>query len=133
MSWPALKRFLHYSLIGFSTFLFDLALLAALTQFGGVNPVWAAGLSFLVAVSLNYALSRHFVFSGTARGHKAGYVYFVLIAGVGLLFVTGSMYLLVTVLGFYYLAARTAIAVITGMWNYTINLFFNFKVAGIHT
>jgi putative flippase GtrA len=132
MTWPALKRFLHYSLIGLGTFLFDLALLTSLTRFGGFNPVWTAGVSFLVAVSINYALSRHYIFIGTTRGHKTGYPYFILIAGVGLLFVTGSMYVLVTRLGWYYLVARVAIAAVTGIWNYTMNLFFNFKVAGFH-
>jgi putative flippase GtrA len=132
MSWPALKRFLHYSMIGLGTFLLDLALLSLFTQFFKTNPVWTAGVTFLIAVSINYFLSRRFVFVGTTREHKSGYSYFLLITGVGLLFVTGSMYLLVTVLGIYYLVARVAIAAVTGIWNYTMNLFFNFKVADIH-
>jgi putative flippase GtrA len=133
MSWPALKRFLHYSLIGLSTFLFDLALLSTLTQLGGFNPVWVAGASFLVAVSFNYFLSRRFVFVGTTRDRTVGYVYFIIIAVIGFLFVTGSMYLLVNMLGMYYLVARIMIAAITGVWNYSMNLFFNFKVAGVHS
>ncbi len=62
-----------------------------------------------------------------------GYSYFILIAGVGALFVTASMYVLVTILGAQYLLARIGIAAVTGIWNYAMNLFFNFKVAGIHS
>lgn len=130
MKWSAVKRFLHYSVIGLGTFIADLVLLTILIKVGGINPVVAAGGSFLIAVSLNYLLSRRFVFAGTERGHKDGYAYFILIAGIGFLFVTGSMYVLVTLLGVYYLVARVLIAGITGVWNYTMNLFFNFKVAG---
>lgn len=132
VSWLAFKRFLQYSLIGLGTFLFDLALLFFLTQTGGLSPVVAAGGSFLVAISINYVLSRRFVFVGTTRSHEAGYPYFLIIAGVGLLFVTAGMHVLVERLGMYYLLARVLIAALTGVWNYTMNLFFNFKVAGTH-
>ena len=131
MKWLALKRFLHYSLIGFGTFIFDLILLTALKELAHINPVWAAGGSFLVAVSINYLLSRRFVFVGATRGHKDGYSYFLLIAGVGLLLVTAGMYILVQVLGVYFILARVLIAALTGIWNYSMNLFFNFKVVGI--
>ena len=129
---PALQRFLKYSLIGGSTFAFDLLLLSILTELLYVNPVLASGAAFLVAVSINYWISRTFVFKGTGRDTASGYVYFLMIAGTGLAFVMGTMFVLVSVLGFHPLLSRVCVAAVTGFWNYLINLYFNFKMAGKH-
>lgn len=127
-----LKRFAKYSTIGASTFVFDLILLSIFVEFFAISQVWAAGIAFLIAVSVNYWLSRKYVFRGTLRDVKTGYVNFILIAICGLLLVTGGMYLLTTIFSVHYLIARVIIAVVTGVWNYLLNLFVNFKVAGQH-
>ena len=126
----SVQRFLKYSVIGGGTFSFDLVLLYVLTDIIHVNYVLAAGLAFLVAVSINYYLSRKFVFNGTTRDLRSGYLYFLLIAGTGLFFVMSAMFVLVDVLNFHYLVSRVCIAGVTGFWNYLTNLYFNFKMAG---
>ncbi|MBP6924211.1 MAG: GtrA family protein [Candidatus Pacebacteria bacterium] len=128
----ALIRFIHYSFIGAGTFAFDLLLLYIFTDVLSINYLVSVGIAFLIAVSLNYQLSRRFVFKGTTRKQAVGYLYFIIIALLGLLFVTGSMYVLVEMFGLFYLLARIIIAGLTGVWNYLINLFFNFKVAGVY-
>lgn len=128
----AFTRFVSYSLIGAGTFVFDLLLLYIFTDLLLINYLVAVGIAFLIAVSLNYQLSRRFVFKGTTRGHTTGYLYFIIIALLGLLLVTGSMYVLVEMVGLFYLFARVLIAIVTGVWNYLMNLFFNFKVAGVY-
>lgn len=132
MQLKSLVRFLKYSTIGFFTFLLDLALLYFLSDIVLVNYVVAAGIAFVIAISVNHSLSRKHVFKGTVRTWKIGYVNFLLIALIGLLIVTGGMYVLVGLLGVNFLVARISIAIITGLWNYTVNLFANFKVAGKH-
>lgn len=132
IEWRALKRFFQYSTIGAGTFAFDLLLLFLFTDKLEMNYVLAVAVAFLIAVSLNYQLSRRFVFKGSVRGHAEGYVYFIGIALWGMLFVTGMMYVLVEWFAVYYLVARIVIAGVTGIWNYLMNLFFNFKVAGIY-
>ncbi len=126
----ALIRFLTYASIGLSTFLFDLLLLYVLTDVFGVQYLFAAGVAFLIAVSANYLISRIYVFKGTERALGSGYINFLLIAGTGLAFVVGSMHVLVEVLGVHYLFARVSVAGITGLFNYLMNLYVNFKVAG---
>jgi putative flippase GtrA len=125
-----IKRFFKYSSVGFSTFLFDLFLLYLLTDIIGMQYLVAAGIAFLVAVSVNFLFSRTYVFKGSEQGVGIGYAQFLLIAGSGLLFVVGAMYVLVGVLGVPYLLARVGVAAITGFWNYLLNLYVNFKVAG---
>lgn len=128
----AIIRFLKYTLVGVSTFLFDLALLFVLVDVLGTDPVIAAGLAFVIAVSINFLISRVFVFKGSTQGFKRGYVNFIIIALIGLLIVTAGMYVMTVLLSVNYLFARVVVAGFTGCWNYLMNLFVNFKVAGKH-
>lgn len=126
------SRFFKYFSVGFSTFLLDLFLLYLLTDIFLLNYLVATGAAFLVAVSINYYFSRKYVFKRTERKFSHGYYVFILITAVGLMFVLGLMAILVGMLHWYYLAARVLVAGIVGMWNYLMNLFVNFKVAGKH-
>ncbi len=129
---PALIRFTKYGIVGSATFALDLCLLYILVDWFGLSYVLAAAVSFLFAVSINYVISRRFVFKQTLREVGEGYVHFILIALTGLLIVTGGMYLLVETFSVGYLMARLLVAVVTGFWNYLMNLYVNFKVAGKH-
>jgi putative flippase GtrA len=128
----SLQRFLKYSMIGGSTFAFDLVLLYVFTDLMHINYVLASGIAFLIAVSINYYCSRKLVFKGTKRDLRTGYLYFLIIAGTGLFFVMSAMFVLVDVLNLHYLLSRVCIAGVTGFWNYLTNLYFNFKMAGKH-
>ncbi len=132
MEHKAIVRFVKYSSVGVATFLFDLVLLYLLTDFLHVQYVISAGIAFTIAVSINYLLSRRFVFHGTLRSVHAGYAIFLLIAGTGLVVVMGMMYVLVDIAGINYLISRVLIAGIVGVWNYLMNLYVNFRVAGSH-
>lgn len=129
---PTITRFLKYSSIGVSTFLFDLLLLWLLIEYAGANYLIAAAVAFVIAVSVNYIASRRYVFRGSLRQVGVGYVQFLLIAGAGLCFVVGAMYVLVEHLAVSYVVARIMVAVVTGFWNYLMNLYVNFQVAGRH-
>ncbi|MES2668109.1 MAG: GtrA family protein [Patescibacteria group bacterium] len=129
---PAFKRFLKYALVGGSTFAFDLLLIWIMTEFFAV-PYWlSTALGFLIAVSLNYLLSRRFVFKGTSRRMHHGYLYFILFAIGGAFLISGAVAFMVTYLSLHYLTARALVACVVGMGNYLFNLHVNFKVAGHH-
>ncbi|TIH20135.1 GtrA family protein [Marinifilum sp. JC120] len=123
-------RFIRYTCVGGGTFLFDLAMLYLFTDKLDWAPVFAAGLAFFIAVSINYLISRKLVFKGTTREFKQGYLGFILIAGTGLVVVTGGMFVMVDILKWQYVVSRILVSLITGMWNYLFNLYVNFKVAG---
>jgi putative flippase GtrA len=127
-----LTRLLKYSSVGVSTFLFDLLLLYVLIDYAKVYYPVATALAFGIAVSINYFLSRRFVFKGTLRSVHAGYGVFVSIALVGLVAITGLMMVFVEILHMHYFPARAIIAGVVGLWNYLMNLYVNFKVAGKH-
>lgn len=128
----AVTRFIKYSTVGLSTFLLDLLLLYVLTDLLLFNYVVAAGLAFLLAVSVNYIFSRKYVFIGSLRGVSEGYWNFLLIVFVGLAVVMGGMYVLVALLGLNYFVSRIFLAALTGFWNYLMNLYVNCKVVGKH-
>jgi putative flippase GtrA len=128
----ALNRFLKYSSVGVSTFLFDLLLLYVLIDYVKIYYPIATAMAFGIAVSINYLLSRRFVFKGTLRSAHVGYGIFLSIAGAGMVAVTGLMVVFVEILKMDYLPSRVIIAGIVGTWNYLMNLYVNFKVAGKH-
>lgn len=125
-----LIRFFKYSLTGGTTFVLDLCLLYLFTDIFHWHYLVAAAVSFTVAVSVNYWFARRFVFSETLRSVGAGYAIFITIAAGGIVIVTGLMYVFVGMLGWPYIGARVAVAGFTGLWNYFLNLYVNFKVAG---
>jgi putative flippase GtrA len=132
MNSKSITRFLKYTVVGTSTFAVDLLLLYVLIDGFKMNYLVGAGLSFIFAISINYFLSRRFVFKGTQRGVGSGYVNFIAVALAGLLIVIGGMYVLVAVAGVGYVLSRFIIAGLTGFWNYLLNLFVTFKVVGHH-
>ncbi len=128
----SILRFLKYFAVGFSTFLIDLALLYLLTDVFLLNYLLSAGLAFLTAISINYYFSRKIVFKKTEIDFSKGYYGFIIIAGIGLLFVIFLMAVFVEIFNWNYLISRILTAGVVGIWNYLINLFINFKVAGKH-
>ncbi len=85
---PGHLRFLRYAAVGVSTLAFDLLLLSLLVEQAHVPYYLGTPLAFLIAVSINYALSRRLVFRGTERALHTGYLYFILLAGGGALVIT---------------------------------------------
>ena len=127
-----MHRFVRYTAIGTLTFLFDLGMLYVAVSWLGVAYYVATPLSFLVAVSGNYALSRQLVFAGTERSWHGGYTFFIVAALLGASITTLLVAFLVSYFGLYFLTARVLVAVVVGVANYLFNLYFNFKVVGKH-
>ena len=123
------KRFFRYLSVGLSTFLLDLFLLWFLIEIFLWHYLFSTGLAFFIAVSLNYFLSRRYVFPETFRSFRRGYVYFLSIAFSGMLFVLALMFFLVEYFQLAPFVSRIAVASVVGFWNYLMNLYVNFKVA----
>jgi len=107
-------------------------MLYSATSFLGVPYLFATPVSFLIAVSLNYAISRRVAFSETERPWHDGYAYFIAAAIVGAIMTTAIVALLVSSAGLPLLLARILTAFVVGIGNYLFNLYLNLKVAGVH-
>lgn len=123
-------RFFRYTAVGSSTFLFDLILLFFFIDTLHWLPAFAAGLSFLLAVSINYFVSQAWVFKGSQKQHVSLASGFFAVSLMGLGIVSLGMYIFTSVFHLHYLVARIIIASFTGFWNYLVNLHYNFRVAG---
>jgi len=127
-----LVRFTKYMIVGGSTFAFDLLLIWVMTELMGIPYYVSTFAGFVIAVSLNYFISRHFVFAGTTRQVHHGYAYFLTFAGVGALLISIAVAILTETFLLHYLVARILVACVVGTGNYLFNLYVNFKVVGRH-
>jgi putative flippase GtrA len=93
----SIARFLKYSTVGVGTFLFDLFLLYCLVTFLNIDYIVATSLAFFVSISMNYFISRKYVFSKTNTFINKGYFTFIFFALFGISLTVGGMYILVSI------------------------------------
>ncbi|MEI6563070.1 MAG: GtrA family protein [bacterium] len=128
----SVERVLKFGVVGVLTFALDLILLYVCIDWLEWNYIIATGIAFTMAVSVNYYGDRRWVFKGTLRSIRAGYVIFMVIGCVGAAIAMVGMSVLVGVFHIHYFASRIAIASLVGLWNYFMNLYVNFQVTGKH-
>lgn len=125
---PFFRRFVLYSMVGVGTYLFDLLLIYLFKTYLNFPDALAVGLGFLIAVSCNFLISYVWVFRGTTQTHVRGYFYFLGIATIGLTIIVVGTLSVRTLFDLDLYVARTIIAGLVGILNYTLNAFFNFKM-----
>lgn len=123
-------RLTRYVGVGISTFLLDLSLLYMFVEVVNLNYIFSTIVAFVFAVSVNYSISRTYVFAQTERSLLFGYMNFMSIMCTGLILTTSFMYVAVDVFMVHYLVARITIAGFVGFSAYLVNLHYNFMVAG---
>ena len=123
----AARLFARNTVASFFTFGVDVALLWLAVELAGAPYLPAAAIAFLVAMSIHYALSRIWVFKGSERGMAAGYVYFLMNAGIGLVVTMAAFWALMELAGLHYLVARILASVAAGILVFFLNAVFNFK------
>lgn len=114
------------TLVSCGVFTFDIALLWALVQLG-MGKVPAAALAFVVANSIHYAFARGWIFHGTDRARGAGYVYFLVNAGIGLVITVALFAALIRWTPINYLIARVLVSVVSGLTVFVLNAVLNFR------
>jgi len=120
-------QFLRYTVTASSSFALDLALLYLLTEFLGIYYLISATIAFSISISVNYVTARSYAFEESTRGLADGYMRFVAIALGGIVMVILFMRTLVEGFGIPYLLARFLIGCFVGLWNYTMNAYWNFR------
>jgi putative flippase GtrA len=121
-------RTLKYMMATGVTFGMELFLLWLFTDIFNIHYIFSAILAFIITVSAGYIINRWFVFRNSRRPHLQAYSYFVAISLGGLLIVVVGLAILVQKFHVYYLYARICVIVLTFLWTYTMNVYFNFKV-----
>ena len=115
------------TLVSCIAFTFDMLLLWGLVSLAGWGKLAAAALGFVAANTFHYVLGRSWIFRGTERGIAAGYAYFLINAGIGLIV---TMLLYAAFLRYTpvnYLVARVIVSVFAGLAMFVLNAVLNFR------
>jgi len=115
------------TIVSTAVFLLGLAVLWLLVDYGGMTPVPAAAVGFIVANSLHYLLGRTWIFRGTDRAVVPGYAFFLTngLIGLGITLVLFDAFLRFTWL--HYLVARVIVSVVAGLVMFLLNGILNFR------
>lgn len=117
-----------YGLIGFSTFMLDMAVLSFLYYKAGTSYSFAMAIGFFIGVSLNYIFSYFTVFSDTKRSFIRGYLNFVSIATVSLILISTGVFLLTNWYNMPIMIARVLSGATVGCMSFLTNSLLNFKI-----
>ena len=115
------------TVVSTGVFLVGLGVLWLMVEQGGVDPVVATGLSFLIANSIHYVFGRTWIFAGSDRKVSTGYVLFLGNAVVGLIVTVGLFWVLTEFTPMNYLVARVIVSVFAGLAVFVLNAAFNFR------
>jgi len=114
------------TIVSCGIFAFDIALLWGLVELG-MGKIAAAALAFVVANSIHYVFGRGWIFKGTDRAVGAGYVYFLINAGIGLVITVSLFAALIHWTPINYLVARVLVSVVSGLTVFLLNAVLNFR------
>jgi putative flippase GtrA len=109
------------------SFLLDLAILVALVELAGLPRVPAAAIAFIIPLIVFYFLQREWVFKGTDRGVAEGFVYFLIIMGIGFTTMLTVFWTLLEFTEIHYVLARLIASAVHGIIVFVLNGMFNFK------
>ena len=115
------------TIVSCCTFIAGLILLWLLVERFGAPKVPATALSFLCATTLHYVFGRTWIFRGTERGVAAGYVYFLINAGVGMAVTTILFAVMIELTSINYLVARVMVSLVAGLAMFLLNAILNFR------
>jgi putative flippase GtrA len=109
-------QFSRFLAVGVAATVVHYAVLIALVEAWGINPVWATTGGFLTAVVLSYVLNRRYTFE-ERPAFSSGLLKYYAAVSVGLALNTGVMAAL-TACGFHYLPAQVTASGVALVWNF---------------
>lgn len=110
------REFLRFAAVGVAATSAHYAVLIALTELGGVDPVPATAVGFAVGAVVSYVLNRAFTFAARPA-IASSLAKFLAIALVGAFINAGIVALLIGQ-GLYYLVAQVIATLVVLVWNY---------------
>ncbi|HUG46725.1 MAG TPA: GtrA family protein [Sphingomicrobium sp.] len=127
MESPQAKMLGRNTIASIFSFLLDLAILVSLVEFAGFPRVPAAAVAFVIPMITFYFLQREWVFPDTSRGVASGFVYFVIIMGIGFVSMLAVFWTLLEVTSLHYVLARILASFVYGIIVFVLNGMLNFK------
>lgn len=117
-----LREILRFLLVGGGCFLFEFALLCALTEWAGISYLVSSAIAFIASCIVNYILCVTVVFRVTGQTPgKAVLFWGSSVAGLGVNQL--CMWLFVEIGGLWYPIAKVIAAAVVMVWNYLTKRF----------
>lgn len=124
----SLIQSLRYVFVGGGAFLVDSLLLYILTKFG-LHYLISASLAFLFGLTVNFFLSKKFIFTKASQITTPLGEFFAygLIGVIGLALTELFMFLFTSVIGFYFMISKISSSVIILGWNFFARKLFLYR------
>ena len=123
-------KFLTYAVIGSFCLLLNLVLLWVLTSALGLHYLVSTVIAFLALTPVGFWLQKLVTFRTPRSAAPFEWPRYFLTMGSSFAANLGLMYLLVSVLGLWYLAASVVVALILLASNFLINNYWSFRAQG---
>lgn len=120
------SAFPKYALVGILGTITHFALLFVFVEWFAIAPLPATSLAFVWVGLQSYALSINWVFESD-NSHATSFPRFIIVSLVGFFSNLGIMYLLINILGVWYLAAQAVTVLIIPPMNYLMNRYWTFS------
>ncbi len=123
-----IKRFLKFTTSSSSSAIFDLFLIALLTEFFSIHYLTSTAIAFITANSANYVVNRYWGFKDAQNGFKKGLAMFLTFNLISIIIILFLMWVLVENFHFNYLFARVILALIQGLIGFYFHSKITFKI-----
>lgn len=120
-----IHQFMKFGVVGIIAFFIDYGLLFVLTEFGGINYLVSATISFTVSVIFNYIASMRYVFTHKEdMSRRKEFVIFVVLSAIGLVINNVCMWAGVEIFGIHYMITKIGATAIVMVWNFVTRKIF---------
>lgn len=120
-----IHQFMKFGVVGIIAFFIDYGLLFALTEFGGINYLVSATISFTASVIFNYLASMRYVFTHKEdMSRRKEFVIFVVLSAIGLVINNVCMWAGVEIFGIHYMITKIGATAIVMVWNFVTRKIF---------
>lgn len=110
------RDFLRFATVGAVATAAHYAVLIALVQFGGVDPVTATVCGFAVGAVVSYTLNRRYTFA-VRPAYMRGFLKFAIVIGIGAVLNAAIVALFIRV-GLHYMVAQVIATLVVLIWNF---------------
>ena len=115
-----LLQFFRYAFVGAIATIADWGVLFLLTEWVTPYYLFNAVIAFFAGLTVNFVLSKKFVFSGEKNQYSPSteFVVYGIIGAIGLLLTMGIMYVLTERLKLYYMVSKIISTIVVFVWNF---------------
>jgi putative flippase GtrA len=110
------RDFLRFATVGAVATAAHYAVMIALVQFGGVDPVVATVCGFAVGAVVSYTLNRRYTFA-VRPAYMRGFLKFAIVIGIGAVLNAGIVAFFIR-LGLHYMIAQVIATLVVLIWNF---------------